>query len=61
MNAPFQLKPNINYCVTVDDANRAIDEVIRDAQGGRCRRRYRDGTHPGRSRPPRYACAGGLP
>ena len=34
MNAPFQLKPNINYCVTVDDANRAIDEVIRDAQGG---------------------------
>jgi len=33
MNAPFQLKPNINYCVTVDDANRAIDEVLRDAQG----------------------------
>ena len=34
MNAPFQLKPNINYCVTVDGANRAIDEVLRDAQGG---------------------------
>ena len=33
MNAPFQLKPNINYCVTVDGANRAIDEVLRDAQG----------------------------
>ena len=34
MNAPFQPKPKINYCVTVDDANRAIDEVIRDAHGG---------------------------
>jgi DNA polymerase-1 len=34
MNAPFQIKPKINYCVTVDDANRAIDEVIRDAYSG---------------------------
>jgi DNA polymerase I len=33
VNAP-QLKPKINYCVIVDDANRAIDEVIRDAHGG---------------------------